>query len=96
MFKQHALLVDTLCKVRLRMNKIFICHDRSSKSDIYLLLRRTVLLTKMQLGRHPTKDALLNILSLADQLYRSRSTNLDGFEPGTIYFSENLVPDLLV
>ena len=50
----------------------------------------------MQLGRHPPKDASFDILSLADQLYRSRSTNPDGPKPGKIYFSENPVPDLLV
>lgn len=46
-------------------------------------------------GRHPTKDASFDILSLADQLYRSKSTIPDGPKPGKIYFSENAAPDLL-
>lgn len=50
----------------------------------------------MHLGCHPPKDASFDILSLADQLYRSRLTNPNGSEPRKIYFSENLVPDLLV
>ena len=45
-------------------------------------------------GRHLTKDALFDIQSLADQLYRSRSTTPDGPEPGKVYFSENPCPDL--
>lgn len=47
------------------------------------------------IGRHPTKDALFDILSLANQLHRSKSTIPDGPEPGKIYFSENAAPDLL-
>ncbi len=45
-------------------------------------------------GNHPIKDALFDILSLANQLYRSKSTIPDGPSTG-IYFSENQVPDLL-
>lgn len=96
MFKQQALLVDALRKVRLNMNNVLVGRDHSGKPDIYLLLKRTVWLTKVQLGRHSTKDASFNILSLADQLYQSRSTNPDGPKPGKIYFSKNPVPDLLV
>lgn len=46
-------------------------------------------------SNHPIKNALFNILSLADQLYRSKSTIPDS--PGTskIYFSENQVLNLL-
>lgn len=46
-------------------------------------------------GRYPLKDASFDIQSLADQLYRSRSTIPDGPEPEKIYFSENPVSDLL-
>ncbi len=53
-----------------------------------------VIIDRERSGRYPTKDALFYILSLADQLYRSRSTTLDGPEPGKIYFSENPAPDL--
>lgn len=47
-------------------------------------------------GRYSIKDALFDILSLASQLYRSKSTNLDGFKYEKIYFSENQVFDLLM
>lgn len=46
-------------------------------------------------GKHPQKDASFDILSLADQLYRSKSTDPKGPEQGKIYFSENQVPDLV-
>lgn len=75
MFKLHALIVDTLSKVKRVMNKVIIGRERA--------------------GRHPTKDASFDILSLADQLYRSRSTFPEGPEPEKIYFSENPAPDLL-
>lgn len=47
-------------------------------------------------GRHLTKDSSVDILSLADQLYRSKSTIPEGPEPGKMYFSENPAPDLLL
>lgn len=34
-------------------------------------------------------------MSLADQLHQLKSVTLDGPKPGKIYFSENLVADLL-
>lgn len=45
-------------------------------------------------GNYPIKNALFNILSLANQLYRSKSIILDG--PGTekTYFSENQILNL--
>ncbi|MCJ1464122.1 hypothetical protein MMC07_002735, partial [Pseudocyphellaria aurata] len=46
-------------------------------------------------GYHLQKDASFDILSLADQLHRSHSTNLEKLLPGRDYFSENNVPDLL-
>lgn len=46
-------------------------------------------------GNYLIKSALFNILSLADQLYRSKSTIPDGLGIGKIYFSKNQVPDLL-
>lgn len=45
--------------------------------------------------RHLTKNALFDIQSLVDQLYQLRSTIPDGFDLRKIYFSQNLVPDLL-
>lgn len=47
-------------------------------------------------GRHPTKNASFDILSLADQLYRSKLSYPDNPERGKIYFFENQVPDLLM
>lgn len=49
---------------------------------------------KKQSERHPTKDVLFDIQSLANQLYHSQSTSLDSVEEGKIYFSENLVSNL--
>lgn len=46
-------------------------------------------------GYHPTKDASFDILSLADQLHRSKSTHPTGPQSGKIYFSENQIPNLL-
>lgn len=43
----------------------------------------------------PTKDTSFDILSLADQLHRSKSTYSEGSEHGKIYFSENQVPNLV-
>lgn len=56
---------------------------------------KRVIIGREQKGRHPEKDASFDILSLADQLHRSKSTNLDGPDKGKIYFSENEVPDLV-
>ena len=58
------------------------------------LMNRTII-GRERSGRHPTKDASFDIQSLADQLYRSRSTTPDRPESGKIYFSENPVLDLL-
>lgn len=54
-----------------------------------------IIIRQQKSGNHPIKNALFDILSLADQLYRSKSTIPDG--PGTdkIYFSENWVLNLL-
>lgn len=46
-------------------------------------------------GRHPQKDSSFDILSLADQLHRSKSTIPEGPEQGKICFSENQVPNLV-
>ena len=54
-----------------------------------------VIVGREQKGRHPTKDASFDILSLADQLHRSRSTIPEGPEAGKIYFSINPMPDLV-
>ena len=46
-------------------------------------------------GKHSWKDAAFDILSLADQLHRSKSTDPKGPEQKKIYFSENQFPDLI-
>lgn len=57
-------------------------------------------MNKIVIGRqrkscHPEKNTSFDILSLADQLHRSKSTDLQGPEQGNIYFSENQVPNLI-
>ena len=44
---------------------------------------------------HQQKNSFFDILRLANQLYKSRSTFLESLERGKIYFSENQVSDLL-
>lgn len=46
-------------------------------------------------AKHLQKDSSFDILSLANQLYRSKSTLPEGPEQGKIYFLENQVPDLV-
>lgn len=62
----------------------------------YIFVFRTVWLTKIHLGCHLPKDISFDILNFVNQLYQSRSTNLNDFEPKKIYFSENPFLDLLV
>lgn len=54
-----------------------------------------IIIGKERDGYHPTKDASFDILSLADQLHRLKSTYLEGTKHDKIYFSENQVPDLI-
>lgn len=54
-----------------------------------------IVIGKERDGYHFQKDASFNILSLVDQLHRSKSTYPEGPEQGKIYFSENQVPDLI-
>lgn len=54
-----------------------------------------IIIGRERSGRHPTKDAAFDILSLVDQLYQSKSTLPEGPKPEKIYFSENLAPDQL-
>lgn len=61
---------------------------------VRLSLNKTVV-GRQRSGYHPTKDASFDILSLADQLHRSRSTHPNGPERGKIFFSENQVPNIL-
>lgn len=54
-----------------------------------------IIVGKERNGYHLTKNASFDILSLADQLYRSKSTYLEEPKHGKIYFSENQVPDFV-
>lgn len=66
--------------------------------DALLRVRRAinrVIVGRERKGYHPAKDASFDILSLADHLYRSRSTHPNGPIVGKVYFSENHVPDLI-
>ena len=54
-----------------------------------------VVIGRERKGRHPIKDSSFDILSLSDQLYRSRSTVPEGPRQGHIYFSENPMPNLI-
>lgn len=47
-------------------------------------------------GYYLEKNSSFDILSLADQLYQSKSTNPDRPQKKRIYFSENQVPNLLL
>lgn len=54
-----------------------------------------VIVGRERSGYHLTKDPSFDILSLADQLHRSKSTDPSGPEQGKIYFSENQVPNII-
>lgn len=75
------------------MNRVIVSRDRTGN---YLLLSFIPYIANLLLlGRHPSKNASFDILSLADQLHQSKSTNPDALDRGKIYFSENPVPDLI-
>lgn len=54
-----------------------------------------IVISKERDGYHPQKDASFDILSLANQLHRSKSIYPEGSERGIIYFSENQVLHLI-
>ena len=54
-----------------------------------------VIIRKERNGFCPQKDASFDILNLADQLHRSKSTYPEGSKRGKIYFSENQVLNLV-
>ncbi len=53
-----------------------------------------IIVGQEQEGYHPKKDSFFDILSLADHLYRSRSTTPKSPQPGKVYFSFNPVLNL--
>ena len=55
-----------------------------------------VIVGRNRMGWYFTKDLLFDIFSLANQLYQSKSIILEGPKPSKIYFSKNLVSDLLL
>lgn len=77
-------------------NEMFRLHALSVNAlkKIRFLMNRIVIGRERE-GYHPQKDALFDILSLADQLHRSKSTHPKGPDRGKIYFSENQIPDLI-
>lgn len=46
------------------------------------------------MGKHTTKDLLINISRPVDQLYWSMFTIAESLKPSKIYFSENPIPDI--
>lgn len=54
-----------------------------------------IIIDQEQRERYPYKDSSLNILSLVNQLYRSKTTLLKETEQSKIYFLENQVLDLI-
>lgn len=104
-YKMDLLLEHQNCKFkRFRLDRRSSLQETDEIFKLYALLVDTltkiraginkVIIGREQSGRHPTKDLSFNILSLADQLYCSRSTTPDRSEPGKIYFSENPTLDL--
>lgn len=66
--------------------------------DILIKVRRVlnwVIVDQDQSSKHLTKNTSFDILNLVDYLHQSRSTLLGGPIDGKIYFSENLMPNLL-
>lgn len=77
-------------------NKMFWLH--TLLVDILRKVRfsiNCIIIGKERNGFCPQKNSLFHILSLADQLYRSKSTYSDGLERSKIYFSENQVSNLI-
>lgn len=67
--------------------------------DTLAKIRRSmnrVIIGRERSSTHPIKDVSFDILSLADQLHRSKSTIPQGPEPGKLYFSGNKALDLLM
>ena len=54
-----------------------------------------VVISRKRKGKHPIKDSLFDILSLSDQLYRSRSIYPEEPHLRKIYFLENPMPNLI-
>lgn len=77
-------------------NKMFRFH--TLLVDILRKVRSSInriIIGKEKNGFCPQKNFLFHILSLANQLYRSKSTYSDGPERSKIYFSENQVSNLI-
>lgn len=54
-----------------------------------------IVISREKEGYHLQKDISFDILSLTNQLYRSKSTYLEGLKRSKIYFSENQVLNLI-
>lgn len=60
-----------------------------------MFLINQVVVRKQKNGYHPEKNALFGILSLTNQLFRSRSIYLKSLEHNKIFFLENQVQDFI-
>lgn len=58
-------------------------------------LMNYIVISREKKGYHLQKDALFNILSLSNQLHRSKSTYPKTPKYGKFYFSENQVLNLI-
>lgn len=91
--------IDLLLEYQNRESKHFWLNQDSFLQEfnklfwLWVVMNRVIIGTKYS-GRHPTKNTLFDILSLANQLYHSWSTGPDNPELGKCYFSENSYPDL--
>ena len=93
-FKQFRADRGSLLQERDEMFKLHLL-----SVDALLKIRQAmnkVIIGRKQLGRHHIKNSSFDILSLADQLYRSKSTVPEGPKPGKVYFSKNPASDLIL
>lgn len=86
----------TILKMLFKANLEYRLHALSvdTLQRVRRLLNR-IIICRERKGCHPQKDSSFDLLSLADQLNRSKSALPDGPKHGKIYFSENEVPDLI-
>lgn len=54
-----------------------------------------VIIRQEQKGQHREKNILFNIFSFTNQLYQSKSTNPDYLNKSNIYFSKNMISNLI-
>lgn len=84
------------CLFLWKINKIFQLYALlvDILKNIRFLINQIVIGRKRQ-DYYPQKDTLFNIMNLANQLYKLKSTLLNSAKYGKIYFPENQIPDLI-